>query len=195
MWINSSGSGVLVNIAVIDISVISSDISKSSGTLCDKTDFVLRFAGVGRSAGMGLSGSEPMGSTGKFKRGAKPESDGSRIGFTAAKDSSRTFQWSSGWSKKSFQSNTVIGKSVPQVALIWLLQKNVVSSVIIGATSIKQLEDNMGAGKGWALTTKEMDELDKASSVDLPYPYEVVFRINNDRKNPFLGTLFAENIQ
>ena len=50
----------------------------------------------------------------------------------------------------------VLGKSIPQVALRWLVQQDVVASVIIGATSVKQLEDNMGAGKGWALTDDEV---------------------------------------
>ena len=43
-----------------------------------------------------------------------------------------------------------------QVALRWTLQKDVVSSVIIGATSIKQLEDNMGAGTGWNMSKEEV---------------------------------------
>ncbi|OWF36722.1 uncharacterized protein LOC110441240 [Mizuhopecten yessoensis] len=165
---------------------------------------------VCRNEGVGVLPWSPLKGgllTGKFKRGAKPESDGSRIGFTAAKESSRTFQSSPGWSKyedNEFYWNLVDvmskiaishGRSVPQVALRWLLQKNVVSSVIIGATSIKQLEDNMGAGTGWTLTTEEMDELDKTSSVELPYPYEMVLRFNKDRKNPFLGTSSVENTQ
>ena len=43
-----------------------------------------------------------------------------------------------------------------QVALRWTLQKDVVASVIIGATSIKQLEDNMAAGTGWKLSKEEV---------------------------------------
>ena len=42
------------------------------------------------------------------------------------------------------------------MALRWLVQQKVVSSVIIGATSVQQLEDNMGAGAGWALTDEEV---------------------------------------
>jgi len=45
---------------------------------------------------------------------------------------------------------------VAQVALRWTLQKDVVASVIIGATSIKQLEDNMAAGTGWNLSKEEV---------------------------------------
>ena len=43
------------------------------------------------------------------------------------------------------------GKSVPQVALNWLLQRPSVSTVIIGARNEKQLKDNLGA-VGWNLT-------------------------------------------
>jgi aryl-alcohol dehydrogenase-like predicted oxidoreductase len=49
-----------------------------------------------------------------------------------------------------------LGKSVAQVALRWLIQRDVVSSVIIGCTSIQQLEDNMGASAGWALTDQDV---------------------------------------
>ena len=48
------------------------------------------------------------------------------------------------------------GKSVAQVALRWLLQKDVVSSVIIGARTLEQLDDNMGAANGWTLTEEEV---------------------------------------
>lgn len=49
-----------------------------------------------------------------------------------------------------------IGKSMAQVSLRWLLQKPIVSSVIIGATKTSQLDDNMGASNGWELTTEEV---------------------------------------
>ena len=50
----------------------------------------------------------------------------------------------------------ILGKSIPQVAIRWLIQQDIVSSVIIGATSVKQLEDNMGAGNGWKLSEEEV---------------------------------------
>ena len=48
-----------------------------------------------------------------------------------------------------------VGKTVPQVAIRWLLQTPPVTSVIIGATKVHQLEDNMGA-VGWRLTEEEV---------------------------------------
>jgi aryl-alcohol dehydrogenase-like predicted oxidoreductase len=62
------------------------------------------------------------------------------------------------------------GKSVPQVALNWLLQRPTVATVIIGARNEAQLRDNLGA-TGWALTPAQVAQLDAASAVTLPYPY------------------------
>jgi len=47
-------------------------------------------------------------------------------------------------------------KTMAQVAIRWCIQRKVVSSVITGATSVQQLEDNMGASSGWALTDEEV---------------------------------------
>ncbi|KAL8612662.1 hypothetical protein ACOMHN_044603 [Nucella lapillus] len=47
------------------------------------------------------------------------------------------------------------GKSIAQVSLRWLLQKSVVSAVVIGATKMQQLDDNLGAANGWTLTAEQ----------------------------------------
>jgi aryl-alcohol dehydrogenase-like predicted oxidoreductase len=65
---------------------------------------------------------------------------------------------------------TETGKSVPQVALNWLLRRPTVSSVIIGARDEVQLRDNLGA-VGWALTPAQVALLDAASAVLPPYPH------------------------
>src|SRR6195256_1914813 len=57
-----------------------------------------------------------------------------------------------------------IGKSIPQVALAWLLTRPTVSSVIIGARNEAQLRDNLGA-VGWSLIPEQVAKLDKASEV------------------------------
>lgn len=49
-----------------------------------------------------------------------------------------------------------IDKTIPQVAIRWLLQKDVVPSVIIGASCLQQLEDNMGASHGWRLSKDQV---------------------------------------
>ena len=62
------------------------------------------------------------------------------------------------------------GKSVPQVALNWLLQRPTVSSVIIGARNEEQLRQNLVA-EGWNLTADQVAKLDRASEVQPIYPY------------------------
>ena len=62
------------------------------------------------------------------------------------------------------------GKSVPQVALNWLLQRPTVSSVIIGARNEDQLRQNLAA-EGWNLTADQVAKLDRASEVPPVYPY------------------------
>jgi aryl-alcohol dehydrogenase-like predicted oxidoreductase len=61
-------------------------------------------------------------------------------------------------------------KSVPQVALNWLLRRPAVSSLIIGARTKAQLRDNLGA-TGWELTPEQVARLDTASATPRPYPY------------------------
>lgn len=62
------------------------------------------------------------------------------------------------------------GKSIPQVALNWLLQRPSVSSVILGARNEEQLRQNLGA-TGWNLSKEQVAKLDAASAVTPVYPY------------------------
>ena len=62
------------------------------------------------------------------------------------------------------------GKTVPQVALNWLLQRPTVSSVIVGARNEEQLRQNLGAA-GWNLSAEQVAALDQASAVQPVYPY------------------------
>ncbi len=62
------------------------------------------------------------------------------------------------------------GKTVPQVALNWLLQRPSVSTVIIGARNEEQLKQNLGA-VGWNLAPEQVARLDAASATTPAYPY------------------------
>jgi len=62
------------------------------------------------------------------------------------------------------------GKSVPQVALNWLLRRPSVATLIIGARTEEQLRENLGA-VGWALTPEQVARLDAASARTPIYPY------------------------
>ena len=62
------------------------------------------------------------------------------------------------------------GKTVPQIALNWLLQRPTIANVVIGARNEQQLRDNLGA-VGWNLTSDQVAKLDAASKVEAAYPY------------------------
>jgi aryl-alcohol dehydrogenase-like predicted oxidoreductase len=65
------------------------------------------------------------------------------------------------------------GRSIAQVALNWLLGRPTVCSLVLGARTEEQLQDNLGA-TGWSMTPEQSDRLDKASHQPLPYPYDQV---------------------
>lgn len=62
------------------------------------------------------------------------------------------------------------GKSVPQIALNWLLQRPTVANVIMGARNEEQLRQNLGS-VGWNLTREQVARLDAASALVPVYPY------------------------
>jgi aryl-alcohol dehydrogenase-like predicted oxidoreductase len=62
------------------------------------------------------------------------------------------------------------GKTVPQIALNWVLRRPSVSTVIIGARNEEQLKQNLGA-VGWELSKEQIAKLDAASEVQKAYPY------------------------
>jgi aryl-alcohol dehydrogenase-like predicted oxidoreductase len=74
------------------------------------------------------------------------------------------------------------GKTVPQVALNWLLQRPTVATLVIGARNEEQLRQNLGA-VGWNLTGAQVARLDAASAVPRAYPYwhQAFFK----ERNPF----------
>ncbi len=73
------------------------------------------------------------------------------------------------------------GKTVPQIALNWLLQRPTVSCILVGARNDEQLRQNLGA-IGWTLTPDQIARLDAASSQTPAYPY---FHQNGFERNPF----------
>jgi aryl-alcohol dehydrogenase-like predicted oxidoreductase len=71
------------------------------------------------------------------------------------------------------------GKTVPQVALNWLLQRPTIANLIIGARNEEQLRQNIEA-VGWSLTKEQVAKLDAASDKRPVYPYW------HQRERPFL---------
>jgi aryl-alcohol dehydrogenase-like predicted oxidoreductase len=74
------------------------------------------------------------------------------------------------------------GKTVPQIALNWLLQRPTVANIIIGARNEEQLRQNLGA-VGWNLTTEQVAALDAASAQNPAYPYW--HQASFGERNPF----------
>jgi aryl-alcohol dehydrogenase-like predicted oxidoreductase len=66
---------------------------------------------------------------------------------------------------------------VSQIALAWLLARPAVTSVIFGAHSVAQLEENLGAGD-LTLSEKAIADLDAASAFELGYPYDFIKNID-----------------
>jgi len=62
------------------------------------------------------------------------------------------------------------GKSVPQIALNWLLSRPTVANIVIGARNESQLKDNLGA-VGWSLSSEQINRLDEVSEQTPIYPY------------------------
>ena len=129
--------------------------------------------------GLGLLPWSPLASgllTGKYRRGQ------------AAPEGSRLAQWKSRYERFDTESNWRIVDALvevaaslerppSQVALAWLLARPAVSSVIFGARTLAQLEENLGAAE-LSLSAEVMTKLDQASSFELGDPYEFIKNVD-----------------
>jgi aryl-alcohol dehydrogenase-like predicted oxidoreductase len=75
------------------------------------------------------------------------------------------------------------GKSIPQIALNWVLHRPTVSTVLIGARNEEQLRDNLGA-MGWSLSAAHAARLDAVSALVPPYPYYPYWNGQFTERNP-----------
>jgi aryl-alcohol dehydrogenase-like predicted oxidoreductase len=75
------------------------------------------------------------------------------------------------------------GRTVPQVALNWVLRRPTVATAVIGARNEAQLRDSLGA-VGWALSAEQIQRLDKASERTPAYPYWHQRTIYGERNPP-----------
>jgi aryl-alcohol dehydrogenase-like predicted oxidoreductase len=73
------------------------------------------------------------------------------------------------------------GVSVAQVALAWLLHQPVVTSVIVGAKRVDQLDDNIAA-TAVTLSAEELAQLDKVSALPAEYPGWMLERQGGSRR-------------
>ncbi|PMS35896.1 aryl-alcohol dehydrogenase-like predicted oxidoreductase [Trinickia symbiotica] len=77
------------------------------------------------------------------------------------------------------------GVSVAQIALAWLLHQKVVTTVIVGAKRVEQLEDNLAA-TSVSLTADELAALDKVSALPPEYPGWMLARQGEARRTQLL---------
>jgi len=135
-------------------------------------DYEWELMPLGLEQGVGALIWSPLGwgrLTGKLRRGV-PAPDGSRLQQVAhwglPVEEERLYRVIDALDAIALET----GRSVPQIALNWLLKRPTVSSVIIGARNEQQLRDNLGA-VGWSLSAEQMARLDAASAVTPSYPH------------------------
>lgn len=146
-------------------------------------DIEYEFADLLTAEGVGLVPWGPLGGgflSGKYRRGQQPDSG--RIANTPN-------HTEEAWQRRSTERNwriidtvgeiaTARGASYPQIALAWLRAQPTVSSVIIGARTLAQFEDNMGAAE-IDLSEDELAQLNQASALPELYPYRMIEAYGN----------------
>lgn len=156
-----------------------------------KRDIEYEFVDLCVSEGIGIVPWGPLGGgflTGKYQPGEKPEDANAGRLAVMAEDTEEY------WERRSTQRNwkivEAVGKiardrkhSYAQIALAWLRAKPFVSSIVIGARTLSQLEDNLKSAE-IELSSEEMETLDRASKMPELYPYR--FIENYDNRKPSL---------
>jgi aryl-alcohol dehydrogenase-like predicted oxidoreductase len=135
-------------------------------------DFEWELMPLGLDQGVGTLVWSPLGwgrLTGKIRRGSPIPKD-SRLHKTAAEGPQVPEEYLYKVVDAIDEVAKETGKTVPQIALNWLLQRPTVSTIIVGARNEEQLKQNLGA-IGWNLTKEQIAKLDAASELPLVYPY------------------------
>jgi aryl-alcohol dehydrogenase-like predicted oxidoreductase len=123
--------------------------------------------------------------SGKYKPGDRPREGRLAIMPDETEES---------WLRRSTERNWAILQVVDQVArsyaathaqvsLAWLLHQPAVSSVIIGARTLDQLEEDLAAGR-LALSEEDLARLSLVSEPDDPYPYRFLRLYGSRELNP-----------
>jgi aryl-alcohol dehydrogenase-like predicted oxidoreductase len=131
-----------------------------------------------RAFGLGTLIWSPLGRgflSGKYQRNTKPPA-GSRL--ETWQDSWKQFD-----NERMWRVVDVLGAVAKRreathasVALAWLLAKPETTSIIVGARTVKQLEDNLKA-LDVKLSSEDVKELDDVSKPDWEYPYDFISRV------------------
>jgi len=167
------------------------DISKFSGwepfsclqplyNLLDR-DIETEIVPVCRNEGLGIIPWSPLRGgwlSGKFRRGMQAPPSGTRVEEASQRG------WSESWDAYNTEHTWQVidtlfavaeesGKSPASTALRWLLQMPGVTAPILGARTLKHLEDNLSAA-GWSLSDEQMQRLNRASAIKQGYPADFI---------------------
>jgi aryl-alcohol dehydrogenase-like predicted oxidoreductase len=135
-------------------------------------DYEWELMPLGIDQGVGCVAWSPLGwgrLTGKLRRGA-PLPQTSRLHVTAEDGPPVEDEYLYRVVDALDEVAAETGKTIPQIAINWLLSRPTVATVIIGARNEEQLRANLGA-VGWSLTSEQIAKLDAASERQEPYPY------------------------
>ncbi len=141
-------------------------------------DIEYEFMDLFASEGVSITPWGPLGGgflSGKYRRGERP--DGGRIAIMPD-------HTEEAWDRRNNDRNWAIidavgqiadarGASYPQIALAWLRAQPLVSSVILGARTLEQFEDNMKSAE-IDLTADELARLNEVSALPDVYPYRMI---------------------
>jgi aryl-alcohol dehydrogenase-like predicted oxidoreductase len=116
--------------------------------------------------------------SGKYRRGMAAPPEDTRV--KAAEEHGWSESWSAYANERTwgvldvlFEVAEETGKTPAQVALNWVWGRPGITAPIIGARTLEQLKDNVGA-VGWLLSEEQLARLNQASNVTPPYPYSFV---------------------
>jgi aryl-alcohol dehydrogenase-like predicted oxidoreductase len=169
---NFSGWQLMKSLAAADRLGLSRYVANQTYYSLIGRDYEWELMPLGIDQGVGAIVWSPLGwgrLTGRIRRG-QPLPAGSRLhdtaGFAPPVEEKRLYRVIDAMDQVAEET----GKTLPQIALNWLLQRPTVASVLIGARDEDQLRQNLGA-LGWRLTPEQVARLDAASAVTPPYPY------------------------
>jgi aryl-alcohol dehydrogenase-like predicted oxidoreductase len=144
-------------------------------------DIEMGLVDVCRNEGLGIITWSPLRGgwlSGKYRRGMDAPPEGTRIARSIGQN------WSEAWDKYNNERTwrildgvlataTEVGKTPAQVSLRWVLQRPGITAPIIGARTVEQLEENLGA-VDWSLSSAQMEQLNRVSEPTLIYPYSSI---------------------
>ncbi|VTU27975.1 L-glyceraldehyde 3-phosphate reductase [Variovorax sp. PBL-H6] len=169
---NFSGWQLMKSLAASDRLGLSRYVANQTYYSLIGRDYEWELMPLGIDQGVGAIVWSPLGwgrLTGRIRRG-QPLPAGSRLhdtaGFAPPVEEERLYRVVDAMDQVAEET----GRSLPQIALNWLLQRPTVASVLIGARDEEQLRQNLGA-LGWQLSPEQVARLDAASAVTPPYPY------------------------